>query len=78
MSRRAPTGWLATRFAKGAASWPGARLAALAFGAGAVAGLGHAPLYLWPLTLLGLAALIRLVAMNGARAGWFGLLGGAG
>lgn len=78
MSRRAPTGWLATRFAKGAASWPGARLAALAFGAGAVAGLGHAPLYLWPLTLLGLAALIRLVAENGARAGWFGLLGGAG
>ena len=78
MSRRAPTGWLATRFAKGAASWPGARLAALAFGAGAVAGLGHAPLYLWPLTLLGLAALIRLVAENGARAGWLGLLGGAG
>jgi len=78
VSRRAPTGWLATRFAKGAASWPGARLAALAFGAGAVAGLGHAPLYLWPLTLLGLAALIRLVAENGARAGWLGLLGGAG
>ena len=78
MSRRAPTGWLATRFANGAASWPGARLAALAFGAGAVAGLGHAPLYLWPLTLLGLAALIRLVAENGARAGWLGLLGGAG
>ena len=78
MSRRLPTGWLATRFAKGAASWPGARLAALAFGAGAVAGLGHAPLYLWPLTLLGLAALIRLVAENGARAGWLGLLGGAG
>lgn len=60
------------------ATWPGARPAALAFGSGALAGLGHAPLYLWPLTLIGLAALIRQVAGRPDRAGWLGLLGGAG
>ena len=78
MTRRGPTGWLSTRFGRWAATWPGARLATLAFGAGALAGLGHAPLYLWPLTLLGFAALIRLVAEPKAPAGWLGLLGGAG
>ena len=78
MSQHVPKGWLATRFAQWATTWPGAQLAALAFGAGALAGLGHAPLYLWPLTLLGLAVLTRLVARPSARAGWLGLLGGAG
>jgi len=78
VTRRGPTGWLSTRFGRWAATWPGARRGALAFGAGALAGLGHAPLYLWPLTLLGLAALIRLVAEPKAPAGWLGLLGGAG
>lgn len=54
---------------------PGLRFAALAFGAGALAALGHAPLYLWPLTLLGLAALVRLVAAQGV---WPGFMGGLG
>lgn len=56
-------------------SWPGGRLAALAFGAGAIAAFGHAPLYLWPLTLLGMAALIHMVHLRGA---WIGFLGGFG
>lgn len=59
-------------------TWPGARAAALAFAAGAGAALGHAPLYLWPLTLIGLAAMIRLVATAPKGAGWLGLAGGAG
>lgn len=59
-------------------SWPGARAAGLAFAAGALAALGHAPLYFWPLTLAGLAALIRLVATTPRGAGWLGLAGGAG
>lgn len=59
-------------------SWPGVRLAGLAFGAGAVAALGHAPLYLWPLTIAGLAVLIRLVAYADRGAVWLGLIGGMG
>jgi apolipoprotein N-acyltransferase len=43
-----------------------------------VAALGHAPLYLWPLTVLGLAGLVRLVAGAARGAGWIGLLGGTG
>ncbi|TXI01597.1 MAG: apolipoprotein N-acyltransferase [Pseudorhodobacter sp.] len=53
-------------------------VAAFAFAAGAGAALGHAPLYLWPLTVLGLAALVRLVATASQGAGWIGLLGGMG
>lgn len=58
--------------------WPAGRLALVAFGAGAVAALGHAPLYLWPLTLGGLGLLAGLVARTPQGAGWLGLLGGAG
>ena len=58
--------------------WPGAGPMALVAGAGAVAGLGHAPLYLWPLTVLGLAWLVRLVVTAPQGAGWIGLLGGMG
>ena len=54
------------------------RLAALTFAAGAVAALGHAPLYLWPVTLAGLAVLTRLVARVENGAGWIGLIGGMG
>ena len=57
---------------------PGGRCAALAFAAGALAALGHAPLYLWPLTILGLAGLTRLVATAPKGAGWLGLFGGMG
>ena len=57
---------------------PGGRCAALAFAAGALAALGHAPLYLWPLTILGLAGLTRLVAAAPKGAGWLGLFGGMG
>ncbi|WP_430464884.1 apolipoprotein N-acyltransferase [Tabrizicola sp.] len=57
---------------------PNARQAALAFGLGALAGFGHAPLYLWALTLIGLTGLIHLVAAHRTVAGWLGLLGGAG
>ena len=53
---------------------PALRPAALMFGAGALAALGHAPLYLWPLTLLGLAVVLRM-ATKGV---WLGLLGGMG
>ena len=59
-------------------SWPDARAAGLVFVAGAVAALGHAPLYLWPLTLIGFAVLIRQVAHAPKGAGWIGLLGGMG
>lgn len=59
-------------------SRPTRRLFALAFATGALAALGHAPLYLWPLTLAGLAALARLVAQTEQGAGWIGLAGGAG
>nr|WP_321573035.1 apolipoprotein N-acyltransferase [Tabrizicola oligotrophica] len=48
----------------------------LALVAGALGALGHAPLYLWPLTLIGLAALARRVALAERGAGWIGLLGG--
>ncbi len=59
-------------------SRPGWRIAALASVAGAVAAAGHAPLYLWPLTLAGFAVLARLVGQADRGAGWIGLLGGAG
>ena len=59
-------------------SRPGLRVAAFAVLAGAIAALGHAPLYLWPLTVLGLAVLVRLVATAAQGAGWLGLLGGIG
>ena len=59
-------------------SRPKARIAALAFVAGAAAALGHAPLYLWPLTLAGLAVLARLVANTPKGPGWIGLVGGMG
>lgn len=60
------------------ANWPGLGPAAAALAAGVAAGLGHAPLYLWPLTLLGLAGLCHLVANTPKGAGWIGLSGGAG
>jgi len=59
-------------------SRPAPRLAAQAFVAGALAALGHAPLYLWPLTLAGMAGLARLVARVDKGAGWIGLIGGMG
>ncbi len=59
-------------------SWPGASAAGLAFAVGAVAALGHAPLYLWPLTLGGLAVLVWQVARTPKGAGWIGLMGGLG
>lgn len=59
-------------------SSPGARASGLAFAAGALAALGHAPLYLWPLTLLGLAVIAHLVATLPKGAFWAGLAGGAG
>jgi len=59
-------------------SRPAARSALLAFSAGAIAALGHAPLYLWPLTIGGIALLTGLVARSSRGAGWIGLLGGMG
>ena len=59
-------------------SRPAPRLAAQAFVAGALAALGHAPLYLWPLTLAGMAGLARLVERVDKGAGWIGLIGGMG
>ena len=59
-------------------SLPGWRPALWAFLAGAVAATGHAPLYLWPLSLLGLAVLVRLVARVPRGAGWIGCVGGMG
>lgn len=59
-------------------SRPGRAGALLAFGAGAFAALGHAPLYLWPVTLAGLALLVRLVVQADRGAAWIGLLGGMG
>lgn len=59
-------------------SRPNRRLFVLAFAAGVLAALGHAPLYLWPLTLAGLAALTRLVAQAEHGVGWIGLAGGTG
>lgn len=58
--------------------WPGAGPMALVAGAGAVAGLGHAPLYLWPLTLAGLAFALHRIARADTGAGWLGLAAGAG
>lgn len=57
--------------------WPGWSAAGLAFGLGAVMATGQAPLGFWWFTLLGLAALVHLVA-RGPGAGWLGLFGGAG
>jgi apolipoprotein N-acyltransferase len=59
-------------------SWPGRAPAGLAALAGALAALGHAPLYLWPLAIVGLAGLIRLVAQSEKSPGWLGLFGGMG
>jgi apolipoprotein N-acyltransferase len=59
-------------------SWPGLRSFSLVFVAGALAALGHAPLYLWPLTLLGLAFVTRKVVQVPQGAGWIGLAGGMG
>jgi apolipoprotein N-acyltransferase len=63
--------------ARGAAL-PGWPAAGVAFAAGAMAALGHAPLGLWPLTILGLAVLMNRVAAAGRGAGWLGLAGGMG
>lgn len=59
--------------------WPGARPAALAAVFGALAAAGQAPLGWWPVTLVALAALIRLVALmpGPGAAAWIGLIGGA-
>lgn len=57
-------------------SWPGLRWVAAAFLAGALAALGHAPLYLWPLTLVALAGGLWLCSRPGA--GWSGLALGMG
>ena len=59
------------------AGWPGWSDAGLAFGLGAVTSTGQAPWGFWGLTLLGLAALLHLVARSGSPA-WLGLFGGAG
>lgn len=58
--------------------WPGLAPAAAVLAAGALAGLGHAPLYLWPLTLAGLAYGLHATARAGGGAGWLGLAAGAG
>jgi apolipoprotein N-acyltransferase len=60
--------------------WPGWSAAGAAFGLGAVMATGQAPLGFWWLTLLGLAALVRLVtqADDVRGAAWLGLFGGAG
>ncbi len=62
------------------AGWPGGAATGAAFGLGAVAATGQAPLGFWWLALPALAALIALVARApGARqAAWLGLLGGTG
>ena len=59
---------------------PTARRLALAFGLGALAALGHAPLGWWWATLPAMAVLIRLIARApGSRAAfWIGLAAGAG
>ena len=57
--------------------WPGWSQAGLAFGVGAVMATGQAPLGFWWFTLLGLAALMRLVTC-GSGAGWLAWFGGAG
>ena len=57
--------------------WPGWSDAGLAFGLGAVLATGQAPLGFWWLTLLGLAALLHLVARANSPV-WLGLFGGAG
>jgi apolipoprotein N-acyltransferase len=60
--------------------WPGWSATGAAFGLGAVVATGQAPLGFWWLTLLGFAALVRLVtlAADARRAAWLGLFGGAG
>ena len=59
--------------------WPGATAAAWAAGFGALAAAGQAPLGWWPVTLVALAGVIRLVArMPGpGQAAWAGLIAGA-
>ena len=57
--------------------WPGWSAAGLAFGLGAVMATGQAPLGFWWLTVLGLAALMHLVA-RAPGAGWLAWFGGAG
>ena len=59
---------------------PGKRRAALAFGLGAVAALGQAPLGLWGATLVALAGLAWLLERVPDRRGafWTGLSAGTG
>lgn len=59
--------------------WPGLGPAAWAAGLGALAASGQAPLGWWPVTLLALAGVIRLVARapGPAQAAWIGLIAGA-
>ncbi|WP_309663796.1 apolipoprotein N-acyltransferase [Tabrizicola sp.] len=63
-----------------AQTWPGGRVAAAAFGLGAVMALGQAPLGFWWATLGGLSGLIWLVGrrVGASPAFWTGLFGGAG
>ena len=60
--------------------WPGRAEAVAAFGLGLVMATGQAPLGFWPLTLLGLSALILMLARapSAGAAAWCGLFGGAG
>jgi apolipoprotein N-acyltransferase len=62
---------------RGPRKWPGWSDAGLAFGLGAVMATGQPPLGFWWFTLLGLAALMHLVARR-PGAGWLALFGGAG
>ncbi len=56
---------------------PRFQLMSFAAASGALAGLGHAPFHLWPVSLVGFAALTYLVARHGrpALAGWCGGVG---
>ena len=69
--------WLASRLAPWGVGW---RRLLLAFGLGALAALGQSPWGLWPLTVVALAGVIRLVVLaHGARgAFWTGLAAGTG
>ena len=59
--------------------FPGWRAVGLAFGLGAIAATGQAPLGWWYLTLPALAALLHFIAQGAARrALWLGWFGGAG
>lgn len=59
--------------------WPGLGPAAWAAGLGALAAAGQAPLGWWPVTLLALAGVVRLVACapGPGAAAWTGLIAGA-